>query len=58
LAEVYGVLEETLKEFHIPYKTVYASSWKSTCGVRGRARAEQKRNAQTFVENTYGVKSS
>ena len=56
LAEVYGVLEELFKEIHIPYQTVYASSWKSTCGVRGRSRPEQKRNAQTFVANTFNIK--
>lgn len=58
LAEVYGVLEETFKEFHIPYSTIYASEWKSICGVRGRARAEQKRNAQAFVETTFGVRAT
>lgn len=58
LAEVYGVLEELFKEKHIPYRTVYASSWKSTCGVKGRARADQKRNAQLYVANTYGIKAT
>jgi hypothetical protein len=26
-------------------------------GIRGRARAEQKRNAQQFVLNTYNIKA-
>ena len=58
LAEVYGVLEELFKEKKVPYRTVYASSWKSTCGIRGRARAEQKRNAQEYVITTYGIKAT
>lgn len=58
LAEVYGVLEEMLTEEGIPYRTVFASSWKSTCGVKGRARAEQKKNAQAYVENTYAIKAT
>ena len=37
---------------------MYASAWKSVCGVRGRARAEQKRNAQAFVETTFGVRAT
>jgi len=35
---------------------VLASSWKSALGIKGRARADQKRNAQAWVNTTYGVK--
>lgn len=56
LAEVYGVISELLAELQIPHSTVLAASWKSTLGIKGRTRPEQKRNAQEYVENKYKVK--
>lgn len=56
LAEVFGVLYETFTELKIPNSAILASSWKSTLGIKGKNRAEQKRNAQTWVLNTYGIK--
>ena len=56
LAEVFGVISELLVDMNIPQTAVLASSWKSALGIRGRARAEQKRAAQDWVINTYGVK--
>lgn len=58
LAEVYGVLEEQLTEWGIPYQAVFSSTWKSSLGIKGRARAEQKKAAQAYVEATYGKKVS
>lgn len=55
LAEVYGVVSELLQEIQIPHSTVLAASWKSTLGIRGRTRAEQKKNAQLYVEQNYGI---
>lgn len=55
LAEVYGVVSELLQEIQIPHSTVLAASWKSTLGIKGRTRAEQKKNAQLYVEQNYGV---
>lgn len=55
LAEVYGVVSELLQENHIPHSTVLASSWKSTLGIKGKTRAEQKKNAQNYVEQNYGI---
>lgn len=55
LAEVYGVVSELLQEIHIPHSTVLAASWKSTLGIKGRTRAEQKKNAQLYVEQNYGI---
>lgn len=55
LAEVYGVVSELLQELQIPHSTVLAASWKSTLGIKGRTRAEQKKNAQLYVEQNYGV---
>ena len=56
LAEVYGVLHELCISLDIPCDQVLAGTWKASLGIRGRARAEQKRNAQIFVENTYTLK--
>ena len=56
LAEVFGVISELLVEMDIPQSAVLASSWKSALGIRGRARAEQKRNAQIWVTTTYSKK--
>ena len=55
LAEVYGVVSELLQELQIPHSTVLAASWKSTLGIKGRTRAEQKKNAQLYVEQNYGI---
>lgn len=55
LAEVYGVVSELLQEIQISHSTVLAASWKSTLGIKGRTRAEQKKNAQLYVEQNYGI---
>lgn len=56
LAEVFGVIYELLTELKIPNCAILASSWKSTLGIRGKQRPEQKRNAQQWVVNTYNIK--
>lgn len=58
LAEVLGVCEELAASMNIPYTIVPSVTWKSTLGIKGKARPEQKRNAQAFVVNTYGLKVS
>lgn len=55
LAEVFGVIEELLTEEEYPHEAVLAGTWKSTLGIKGKNRAEQKKNAQTYVVDTYGV---
>ena len=56
LAEVFGVLYELCIELKKPVEAVLAGTWKSTLGIKGKTRPEQKRNAQTWVENNYGIK--
>ena len=58
LAEVMGVISELVAELGLPCELVHSQTWKSTCGIRGKARAEQKRNAQDHVDKTYGIKAT
>lgn len=58
LAEVMGVLEELCCELNIPHKIIHSQTWKSQLDIKGRDRATQKRNAQTYVTDTYGKKVS
>lgn len=55
LAEVFGVLYELAIDLEIPVDAVLAGTWKSTLGIKGTTRPEQKRNAQKYVEQIYGV---
>ena len=52
-----GAVEQALEKDKIDYEIVSSNTWKSTLGIKGRARAEQKRNAQQYVLDTYGVKA-
>ena len=45
LSEVFGVISETLQEKKMKYTVVMSGTWKSTLGIKGRTRPEQKRNA-------------
>lgn len=57
LAHVQGVLYEVMAERDISFEVIPSVTWKSHCGVKGRGRAEQKRNAQAFVLKQYKVKA-
>ena len=56
LANIYGIVLELAEELHIPYHIVPSSSWKSTLGIKGKKRSEQKQNAQMYVEQVYHIK--
>lgn len=56
LAELFGVLSETFTEIKMPYSSLLASSWKSTLGIKGKNRQEQKKNAQQWVIDNYNIK--
>ena len=56
LAEVFGVLYELFVDLKMPRTAVLSTVWKSTLGIKGKDRAAQKKAAQAWVENTYGVK--
>ena len=57
LSEVFGVISETLQEKKMKYTVVMSGTWKSTLGIQGRTRPDQKRNAQEYVLNEDGVKA-
>lgn len=56
LAEVFGVIYELVTEMGIPNEAVLAVQWKSALKIKGTHRAEQKKNAQNWVFNTYGIR--
>lgn len=56
LAQVQAAILILCNERAIPYKVVASSTWKSVCGVKGKARPEQKRDAQRFVQEEFGIK--
>ena len=56
LSEVYGVVSELLEELKIPHSSVLSAQWKSTLGIKGKNRSEQKRNAQQYIQDNYGIK--
>ena len=58
LAYVQAILIQMFDELRLPYEIIASSSWKSTLGIKGRARAEQKKNAQIYVNTIYGIKAT
>jgi len=55
LASVQAAILILCNDLSLPCKVVPSSTWKSACGVKGRARAEQKQNAQKFVKEEFNV---
>ena len=55
LAEVFGVCDELFTELNIKNTAVLAGTWKSTLGIKGTTRPEQKKNAQIYVKNKYNI---
>lgn len=55
LAHLQGVLQNTLFELQIPFETVYVTVWRKACEIKGRFRADQKRNAQLQVKKWYNI---
>lgn len=58
LAHVQGALLSLFAENKIKYRIVSSNSWKSYCKIGGRRRDEQKKNAQLFIAQTYGIKAT
>ena len=55
LAEVFGVCYELFTELEIPCEAVLAGTWKSTLGIKGKTRPEQKKGAQEYVKTRFQV---
>lgn len=58
LAQLQGVLINTLIENGIEYSIAHTGTWRNACGIKGKTRADRKRSAQLIVEETYGIKST
>ena len=57
LAEVFGVILMLCTELKINYTIVSSNTWKSTLKIKGKKRSEQKRDAQRYVLEKYGIKA-
>ena len=55
LAQLQGALIFLLKQLDIPFEIVPSTTWKSYHGIKGKKRAEQKANAQIFVNTTFNI---
>lgn len=55
LAEVFGVCYELFTDLNISNTAVLAGTWKSTLGIKGKTRPEQKKAAQEWVKANYNV---
>lgn len=58
LAHVQGALLTMFEQYGIKSDIVLATQWRSTCGIpsgRGRSRAAQKKAAQQYVKETFGI---
>lgn len=55
LAEVIGVLCELFAEIKMPAEAVISTVWKSKLGIKGYDRTAQKKSAQVWVQNIYGI---
>ena len=56
LAEVFGVVHELMEELDMNYTIVPPIVWKATFKIAGKGRAKEKKLAQEYIFNTYGVK--
>ena len=50
------MLETFLTDQKISYEIMSSSTWKSVLSIKGKDRAEQKRNAQKWVIENYSIK--
>ena len=57
LAEVFGVILMLCTELKINYTIVSSNTWKSTLKIKGKKRSEQKKDAQRYVLEHYGIKA-
>lgn len=58
LSQLQGVIMAYLFKLNIGFQIIEPSAWKSFCSIKGRKRAEQKKNTQIFVKDKYGKEVS
>lgn len=58
LAHLQGVLIDTIYEKNIAYNIISPSTWRSFCEIKGRSRADKKRNAQLKIKELYDISVS
>ena len=58
LAHLQGVLLVTCYEYNVPCTVCPTNTWRNTCGVKGRVRADKKKSMQMIVKNWYGINVS
>ena len=56
LAEVFGVVHELVNELQIDYYIVPPIVWKATIKIAGKGRTAEKKLAQKWVVDNYGLK--
>lgn len=56
LAEVFGVVHELLNELQLDYYIIPPIVWKATVKVAGKGRTAEKKLAQKWVIDNYGIK--
>lgn len=58
LAHLQGVLINMLYVNGISYSVVHTATWRKHCGIKGKARADKKKNAQLQVLEWYGINAN
>ena len=56
LAMVYGLMLYTVEEHKLPYTIISSNTWKSFCKIKKSTREPEKKQAQQFVQERYGIK--
>lgn len=58
LAWLQGVLMNWSYENNIPYSSMFSSTWKSFCKIKGETSSTQKQNAINFVKENFNIEVS
>ena len=56
LAMVYGIMLYTVEECGLPYTIISSNTWKSFCKIKKSTREPEKKQAQNYVLERYGIK--
>lgn len=55
LARLQGILMMTCYELKVPFEICHTQTWRSYCGVKGKAKADKKKSAQLIVKQVYDI---